>query len=252
MLGVIGGSGFYALFEGAERRPIDIPYGDPSAAPTVGEISGVPVAFLPRHGEHHEFPPHLVPYRANIHALRELGVDRLVTASAVGSIRREMEPGHFVVPHQIVDRTWGRPSTFFDGPEVGHLPFADPFDEAMRAAAGAALRGTGATVHDGATVVVVQGPRFSTRAESAAFVAAGWDLLNMTLMPEVALAREAGMCVANVAVVTDYDVGVDGAPPVTQEAVLEQFDRSIAVLEAAITAMAAPITALDLACAEGP
>jgi len=246
MLGVMGGSGFYELIEGAEHRSVTTPYGEPAAAATVGEIGGVEVAFLARHGENHQHPPHLVPYRANIHALRELGVDRLVTASAVGSIRREMAPGHFVVPDQIVDRTWGRPSTFFDGPDVHHFPFADPFDPAMRAAAITALEGVGSTVHDGATLVVVQGPRFSTRAESASFVAAGWDLLNMTLMPEVALAREAGMCVANVAVVTDYDVGVDGAPPVTQEAVLEQFERSIGVLKDAITAMAAPIAALAL------
>ena len=246
MLGVIGGSGFYALISGAERRPTTTPYGDPAAPPTTGEIGGVEVAFLPRHGEDHRFPPHLVPYRANLHALRELGVDRLVTANAVGSIRREMAPGHFVVPDQIVDRTWGRDATFFEGPEVHHLPFADPFDQRMRGEALSALRHGGATVHDGAAVVVVQGPRFSTRAESASFVAAGWDLLNMTLMPEVALAREAGMSVANVAVVTDYDVGLDGAPPVTQEAVFEQFERSVGVLKEAITAMAAPIAALDL------
>lgn len=252
MLGVIGGSGFYSLVDGAERRPAATPHGDPSAAPTVGEIGGVEVAFLSRHGEHHEFPPHLVPYRANIRALGDLGVDRLITASAVGSIRRVMEPGHFVVPDQLVDRTWGRSSTFFEGPNVHHLPFADPFDEAMRAVALTALRGVGATAHDGGTVVVIQGPRFSTRAESTSFAESGWDLLNMTLMPEVALAREAGMCVANVSVVTDYDVGIGGAPPVTQEAVFEQFERSIGVLEEAITAMAGPISGLDLACGEAP
>ena len=252
MLGVIGGSGFYSLISDGRARDVTTPFGDPAAPPTVGEIGGVEVAFLPRHGERHGLPPHLVPYRANVESLRALGVDRLVTASAVGSIRREMAPGHFVVPDQIVDRTWGRQSTFFDGPDVRHLPFADPFDPVMRSAAVDALRHVGATVHDGATVVVVQGPRFSTRAESASFVAAGWDLLNMTLMPEVALAREAGMCVANVAVVTDYDVGLDGAAPVTQEAVLEEFERSIGVLQEALEAMAAQITALELDCGDSP
>jgi 5'-methylthioadenosine phosphorylase len=248
MLGVIGGSGFYSLLAHPEERQATTPYGDPSAPPTLGTIGGSEVVFLPRHGETHRIPPHLVPYRANIHALRDLGVDRLVTANAVGSIRRDMAPGHFVVPDQIVDRTWGRPSTFYDGPDVHHLAFADPFHDGMRRAALDGLRSAGATAHDGATMVVVQGPRFSTRAESAAFSASGWDLLNMTAMPEVALAREAGMCVATIAVVTDYDVGLDGAPPVTHEAVLAQFEQAIGTLEDAITAMAGPIGAMDLTC----
>jgi 5'-methylthioadenosine phosphorylase len=246
VIGVLGGSGFYEFIEGASARPVTTRYGEPSATPTVGMIGEVEVAFVPRHGVDHQFAPHLVHYRANVAALRELGVDRIVGATAAGSLHPDYEPGHIAVPDQLVDRTWGRDHTFFDGPEVQHASFADPYHQAMRSEAVTALRSVGATVHDGGTVVVIQGPRFSTRAESAWYASFGWELINMTQAPEAPLCAEAGIPYVNISVITDYDVGIDGGDPVTHEEVLRRFGESSETLRSAIEALVAPLATLTL------
>ncbi len=235
MIGVFGGTGFYQFLSGARQVEIDTPYGPPSAPYTLGSVDGVEVAFLPRHGAHHQFPPHQVPYRANVWGMRELGVERIIGPSAVGSLVREYEPGHLAIPDQLVDRTWGRPSTFYDGPEVAHISFADPYCAELRPMALEAARSVDATVHDGGTTVVIQGPRFSTRAESRWYSAVGWEMVNMTQIPEALLTRELEMCYVSIAVITDYDVGVEGeVPPVTHAAVMEMFAKTLDVVRDAV------------------
>jgi 5'-methylthioadenosine phosphorylase len=246
MIGVLGGSGFYAFLDDATPTPVLQRYGPPSAAPAVGTVDGVDVAFIPRHGPNHEYPPHGVPFRANVHAMRELGVDRIIASTAVGSLAPNYAPGHFAVPDQIVDRTWGREHTFWDGPDVEHVSFADPYHPGMRQAAMSAMQWTGAEVHDGGTVVVIQGPRFSTRAESADFASRGWELINMTQMPEAVLCAEAGIAYANISVITDYDVGIDGGEPVTHAEVLRRFAESSATLQAGIRRLVPMLAELDL------
>lgn len=222
MLGVIGGSGFYSFF-GPDARSVslDTPYGAPSAALTIGVIGGHEVAFLPRHGVNHEFSPHTVPYRANMWALRALGVRRIFGPCAVGSLSADLGPGALVVPDQLVDRTSGRPGTYFDTGGI-HVGFADPYCPQLRAAA-TGLPG----VVDSGTMVVVDGPRFSTRAESQWYARQGFSLINMTGMPEAALARELEMCYAAVALVTDVDAGVDHGAGVTAAEVFAEFDRNL-------------------------
>ena len=235
MIGVFGGSGFYDLLDGASEVAIETPYGDPAAAYTVGTIGDVDVAFLPRHGAKHEYPPQAVNFRANVWGMKELGVSCVIGPCAVGSLQPEYQPGHFAVADQIVDRTSGRARTFFDGPEPVHLSFADPYCEDLRTLALESLGTVDATTHDGGTVVVIQGPRFSTRAESAFYASQGWELINMTQEPEVALCRELDMCYVNISVITDYDVGAVGErPPVTHEEVLRGFEASLGKLRQAI------------------
>lgn len=211
-IGVFGGSGFYDFLSGATERTVSTPYGDPSAPLVVGEIAGRRVAFLPRHGRAHEHPPHAINYRANLWAMKELGVSQVVAPTAAGSLQRRVARGDFVVPDQLVDRTSGRHATFYDGPETVHVSFADPYCPTMRAVAIEAARGAGVTVHETGTVVVIEGPRFSTRAESRWFSAMGWEVINMTQYPEAVLARELELCYVNLSLITDYDVGVDEAP----------------------------------------
>lgn len=246
MIGVFGGSGFYEFLDDASATMVPSLYGPPAADPTVGTVDGVEVAFVPRHGRDHQFPPHKVPFRANVDVMRTLGVDRIIGPSAVGSLQLDYEPGHFAVPDQLVDRTWGREHTFYDGPDVQHLSYADPYHPVMRSLAIEAMRATGATVHDGGTVVVIQGPRFSTRAESKWFASNGWELVNMTQIPEASLAAEAGIPYVNISVVTDYDVGVDGGTPVTHDEVLRRFDESSATLQEGIRQMLAPLAGAEL------
>ncbi len=227
---IIGGSGFYELLSGAVDERVETPYGPTSGPVTLGRIGDRDVAFLPRHGPGHVLPPHRIPYRANMWALRQLGVTRVLSPCAVGSLRPNVHPGDFVICDQFVDRTWGRPDTYFDGPTVSHVTLADPYCPELRAAATGALRHHGSTVHGAGTVVVVQGPRFSTRAESAWYRAAGWDVINMTQYPEVALARELGMCFCGVALVTDYDTGVEGVDsidPVSMDAVFAVLHQMV-------------------------
>ena len=231
-VGVFGGSGFYSFLEGVEETEVETPYGSPSAPVAVGEIGGRRVAFLPRHGPKHQLPPHRVPYRANVWAMKELGVSRIIGPCAAGSLKAEVKPGQFVVCDQLVDRTWGRDDTFYDGPETTHIAFADPYCPEMRRTAIEQGRAQGLELHERGTVVVVQGPRFSTRSESAFYQAQGWEVVNMTQYPEAALARELELCYLNISLITDYDVGVEGedVAPVSHEQVIKVFEGNNAKL----------------------
>ncbi|CAN5902241.1 S-methyl-5'-thioadenosine phosphorylase [soil metagenome] len=227
-IGVIGGSGFYRFVDDLSEVAIDTPYGPTSAPVAVGTVEGRTVAFVPRHGPDHRFPAHQVPYRANVWALHALGVTNVFGPCASGSLQPHVAPGSFVVPDQLVDRTSGRPDTFFDGPAVHHVAFADPYDTDLRKVAVEACRAEGVSVHDGGTVVVVQGPRFSTRAESLWFGSHGWEVINMTQHPEAVLCREAGLRYAAIALITDFDAGLgDEVPAVTQEEVFAFFEANL-------------------------
>ncbi|HVM05256.1 MAG TPA: S-methyl-5'-thioadenosine phosphorylase [Acidimicrobiales bacterium] len=259
-IGVFGGSGFYSFLSDVQLVPLHTPYGSPSAPVAMGTVGGRSVAFLPRHGVYHELPPHRVNYRANVWALREVGVRRIIGPCAAGSLRPDVRPGEFVLVDQLVDRTRDRADTFFDGGVVGHVAFADPYCPDLRASLRSAAREVGVTVHDGGTVVVIQGPRFSTRAESAWYRSFGWDVINMTQYPEAYLARELGLCYGGVALVTDYDTGlegVDGIEPVTMDVVFkvlaDNVDRTRALLFAAIPTLAsAPGCSCGDALSSGP
>ncbi len=228
--GVIGGSGFYRFLRTTEAKRLTTPYGEPSARIRMSEIGGRRVAFLPRHGERHQFPPHVVPYRANVYALKKLGAERVYGPTAVGSLKPEVRPGDFVVSDQFVNFTNGREDSFFEGPETAHVGSADPYCPELREAVIEASKGTGIRVHKTGTVVVVQGPRFSTRAESKFFRSQGWDIINMTQYPEAILAREMEMCYANISLVTDYDVGLEGdvnVKPVSNDEVMRVFNANL-------------------------
>jgi len=209
-VGIFGGSGFYRLLDDITEIKLDTPYGEPSAPLSVGTIGGRAAAFLPRHGTGHTLPPHMINYRANLWAFKELGVTRIIGPCAAGSLQKEVEPGHFVISDQLVDRTWGRKDTFYEGPLTTHVSFADPYCPELRPLALEIARSQGVQAHDGGTVVTVQGPRFSTRAESKWYQDAGWQVINMTQYPEAYLARELEICYLNVALITDYDVGIMG------------------------------------------
>lgn len=250
-IGVLGGSGFYSLAEELHPVEIDTPYGPPSAALRLGRFAGRDVAFLARHGEDHEYPAHRVPYRANLWALRSVGVATLLAPFSCGSLRPGIAPGEFVICDQIVDRTQGRRQTYYDGPQIHHVTFADPYCPALRRTAVAAARSEGIGVHDGGTVVVIEGPRFSTRAESAWFGALGGDVVNMTQVPEAPLAAELGMCFAGIALVTDYDAGVvgdAGTEPVTHEQVLATFRENLARVRSLIGRLVSDLPATQPAC----
>ncbi len=242
-IGIIGGSGFYEFLADPTTVELDTPFGPPSAPLSLGEVSGRRVAFVPRHGRNHEFPPHRVNYRANLWALRSVGVRQVLAPAAVGSLRPELGPGTFVVPDQVIDRTWGRQHTVYDGVGVVvHVGFADPYCPRGRAAIlGAADAGVQPV--DGATLVVIQGPRFSTRAESRMNMALGGTVVGMTGMPEASVARDLALCYATVCLVTDHDAGVDGGEAVSHHEVLAQFaaniDRMKALLARAIGALPA-------------
>lgn len=226
-IGVIGGTGLYALLSDATEVTVSTPYGDPADTVTVGTVGGRRVAFLPRHGRDHSLPPHRINYRANIWALRSLGVGQIIAPCAVGSLRRELGPGTVVVPDQVVDRTAGRPATFFDD-VVSHASFADPYCAAGRTAVlKAGADNGGGPLVDGGAMVVIEGPRFSSRAESQWYAAQGWSLVNMTGMPEASLAREMALCYTSVALVTDLDAGLDAEESVAQEDVYEVFSRNL-------------------------
>ena len=225
-IGVFGGSGFYSLIDKAEEFWVETPYGLPSDKVTLGTIAGRKVAFLPRHGADHRYPPHAINYRANLWAMKHLGVKNIIGPCASGSLQADIPPGDFVVCDQFVDRTTGRKDTFYDGPVTTHVAMAEPYCPTLRKLAVETAKEIGIPVHDGGTVVVIQGPRFSTKAESRWFTQMGWEVINMTQYPEAYLARELGIGYAMVALITDYDVGLvddPNAKPVTHEEVLKVF-----------------------------
>ena len=249
-LGVFGGSGFYAFLDGVEEHKIETPYGAPSDKVAIGEVEGRRVAFLPRHGRRHQFPPHKINYRANLWAMKELGVSRVIGPCAAGSLQAEAAPGHFVICDQLVDRTWGRDDTFYDGPETTHISFADPYCPELRSLALKEAEAQSITAHDGGTMVVIQGPRFSTRAESRWFQGNGWKVINMTGYPEALLARELELCYVNVSLITDYDVGLEGMPgvqPVSHSEVVRVFAENNAKLKDLLFALLPSVPA-DRTC----
>jgi 5'-methylthioadenosine phosphorylase len=229
-VGVFGGSGFYSFVDVVDEVELETPYGAPSAPIVIGQIAGRRIAFLPRHGRRHELPPASIPYRANVWAMRELGVRRIIGPCASGALQPELELGSFVVCDQFVDRTQSRSDTFYTGPETVHVSAADPYCADLRRILVETARELAIPVRDGGTVVVVQGPRFSTRAESRWFQAMGWDVINMTAYPESILARELELCYANISMVTDHDVGVAGVAPVSTETVMRVFAENNARL----------------------
>ena len=229
-IGVFGGAGFYRFSKGSGGLLVRTPFGETSARITISEVEGKKVAFLPRHGVHHQFPPHAVPYRANIYAFKKLGVERVVGPNAVGSLRAEVRPGDFVFCDQFVNFTSGRKDTFYDGPETTHVSAADPYCPQMREVAIEAAGALGLRFHKSGTVVGIQGPRFSTKAESRFFTKQGWDVINMTQYPEAILAREQELCYLNISLVTDYDAGLEGDPsvkPVSHGEVIRVFNRNL-------------------------
>ena len=256
-IGVFGGSGFYSLLDHVQEAKVDTPYGAPSDSFFLATVAGRRVAFLPRHGRRHTIPPHKVNYRANVWAMRSLGVKAIISPCAAGSLQLHVEPGHFVVSDQFVDRTSGRADTFFDGPIVSHVSSAETYDPELRRIALEVIREHGITVHDGGTVVVIQGPRFSTKAESKWFSDAGWEVIGMTGYPEAWLCRELGMAVVNIALITDYDAGVhEGTEAVDARSVLEVFaqnaERIQKVVLDLIGRLPADLDALGARAALGP
>lgn len=226
---MLGGSGFYDFLDDTGEVVVDTPYGSPSDPIVVGDVDGRRVAFLPRHGRDHRFPPHRVPYRANLWALRSLGVRQVLAPCAVGGLRPNLGPGTLVVPDQFVDRTSGRVQTFYDQGAV-HVSMADPYCPSGRRAVLEAGRDAVWSPTDGGTLVVIEGPRFSTRAESRWFSANDWSVVGMTGHPEAVLARELALCYTSIAVVTDLDAGVEEGHGVTHAEVLEVFAGTIARL----------------------
>ncbi|MFD5423955.1 S-methyl-5'-thioadenosine phosphorylase [Streptomyces sp. NPDC127084] len=234
-IGVIGGSGFYSFLENVTEVAVPTPYGSPSDSLFFGEIAGRRVAFLPRHGRGHHLPPHRINYRANLWALRSVGVRQVLAPCAVGGLRPEYGPGTLLVPDQLVDRTKSRNDTFYDGeplaegtaPNVVHVSLADPYCPVGRRGALAAARGRDWEPVDGGTLVVVDGPRFGTRAESRWHAAMGWSVVGMTGHPEAALARELELCYTSMALVTDLDAGAEAGDGVSHGEVMEVFAANV-------------------------
>src|SRR5437764_9194788 len=245
-IGVFGGSGFYEWFSGAELVTMETPYGTPSAPISVADVGCRRVAFLPRHGPRHTMPAPFVNYRANVWAMHELGVRRIIGPSAVGSLQPDLHPGDLVICDQFIDRTSGRSDTYYPGPEVVHISAADPYCPELRALAAGVAREQALRFRPAGTVVVVQGPRFSTRAESRWYGRMGWDIVGMTQYPEVILARELEMCYLNLSLVTDYDARVEGAAEigaVQAHDVLRVLGENIARLRNVLTALVPMIPA---------
>lgn len=250
-IAVIGGSGFYTFLDDAREVEVDTPYGAPSAPISIGTVDGpdgvIGVAFLPRHGPHHDFPAHRVNYRANMWALRSVGVRQVLAPCAVGGLQPELGPGTLVVPDQLVDRTTGRTQTYYDEGAV-HVGFADPYCPRLRTAL---VDGTSGSPRDGGTLVVIEGPRFSTRAESRWYGGLGWSVIGMTGHPEAILARELALCYATVALVTDHDAGVDTASAVSHNKVLAVFAEHIDELRTSLRTVVAGLRSVrDCGCAD--
>jgi len=235
-VGIIGGSGLYSMFPDAVEVQVETPYGAPSSPVTIADVDGVSVAFLARHGADHRLPPHRINYRANVWALHELGVDRIIAPAAVGGLAPGLGPGSLVVPDQLVDWTRGRTQTFHDDFTDGpvHASFADPYCHELREVVLVSAAAHDWPAQDGGAMVVIEGPRFSTRAESLYFQAQGWTVVNMTGHPEAVLARELGLCYATVALVTDVDAGTATGEGVTVAEVMAEFARSTDRLRAVL------------------
>jgi 5'-methylthioadenosine phosphorylase len=229
-IGIFGGSGFYSFLENEKEIKIETPYGSPSDLVAIGEVKGKKVVFIPRHGKLHQLPPHKVPYKANLWAMKSLGIKRIISPTAVGSLQPHIKVGDFVLTDQFVNMSSGRDTTFYDGPITTHISTAEPYCPEMREIANKVLKELKIPYHPKGTVVVIRGPGFSTRAESEWFTKNGWDIINMTQFPEVVLARELEICYLNISVVTDYDVGIVAGghvESVTQEIVVEKFAENI-------------------------
>lgn len=239
-IGVFGGSGFYTFLDDIQEIKVETPYGQPSGKVAIGNLEGRSVAFLPRHGVNHQLPPHMINYRANIWAMKELGVKRIIGPSACGSLKPDIKPGDFVICDQFVDRTKGRKDTFYDGPIPTHISSAEPYCPQMRKLAYETAVELGINTKNEGTVVVIQGPRFSSKAESRWFSSMGWDVINMTQYPESILARELEICYVNISLVTDYDVGLEDMPEiesVTAEEVISVFNENCKKIRELIKAM---------------
>jgi 5'-methylthioadenosine phosphorylase len=227
VIGVIGGTGFYELLDSGGEITVETPFGQPSDPIVVGGVAGRRVAFLPRHGRDHRFPPHSIPFRANLWALRSLGARQILAPCAVGALTQDLPLGTLVIPDQLVDRTSGRKQTYYDAGGPVHVPFADPYCPRMRGTAIAAARAADWPMADDGTLVVIEGPRFSTRAESRWYAAQGWTLVGMTAHPEAVLARELALCYTTLALITDTDAGIAEGEGVTQEEVFREFGRNV-------------------------
>ena len=248
-IGIFGGSGFYEFAEGdVEEVAVETPYGPPSDTLALMTVAGRRVAFLPRHGKGHTLPPHKVPYRANLWALKSMGVTRVLAPSAVGSLQNNIAPGDFVINDQFVDRTTGRADTFYDGPPVTHISSAEAYCPQLRTLAIESARQNSVRVHETGTVVVIQGPRFSSKAESRWFTQVGWDVVSMTQYPEVILARELELCYVTLSLVTDYDAGlVADVAAVQAHDVLAVLQQNTAQVKAVLKTMLAQMPT-DRAC----
>lgn len=226
-IGVFGGSGFYEFLDNTKQISVETPYGDPSDKITIGTIGNKKVAFLPRHGADHRIAPHKINYRANVWAMKSLGIKRVISPCAAGSLQKHVEPGSFVICDQFVNKTWGRCDTFFEGPQIKHISAADPYCPELRKLAIESAKQNNIKVHETGTILVIQGPRFSTKAESKFYTENGWDVINMTQYPEVYLVKEMDMCPLNISLITDYDAGlVSDTEPVSHEAVLKVFKEN--------------------------
>jgi 5'-methylthioadenosine phosphorylase len=237
-IGVFGGSGFYSLLDEVREIKVDTPYGPPSDSFFLADVGGRSVAFLPRHGRRHTIPPHRINYRANVWAMRSLGVKAVISPCAAGSLQLKVKPGDFVLCDQFVDRTRGRADTFFDGPIVSHVSSANIYDPKLRAIAADVIREQNIPFHERGTIVVINGPRFSSKAESKWFSDAGWEVVSMTQYPEAYLCRELGMAVVNIALITDYDAGVhEGTEAVDAQSVIEVFQQNAARIQQVVLEM---------------
>ena len=246
ILGVIGGSGLYDLpgLTGVRRERLATPFGEPSDEYLIGKLGDQEMVFLPRHGKGHRLSPTEVNSRANVHGMKQLGVTRLISVSAVGSMREEIAPGELVLVDQFIDRTVARPRSFFGGGVVAHVAFSDPVCPQLHAHLRAAALATGASAHEDGTYVCIEGPQFSTRAESLLYRSWGVDVIGMTAMPEARLAREAQICYATLALATDYDCWYEGHAAVTVQQVMETMQRNVAAARDVVRAAAQSAGAL--------
>jgi len=249
-IGIIGGSGLYNMagLNNVREEHMNTPFGDPSDAFIIGEIDGIAVAFLARHGRGHCHTPTEVPYHANIYALKALGVQQIISVSACGSLRENLAPGHIVIPDQLFDFTKLRSSTFFGGGEVAHVSVAEPFCADLSQLLGDATAEAGGTVHRGGTFITIEGPRFSTKGESRVYRAWGMDIIGMTASPEAFLAREAGICYATMAHITDYDVWHASEEAVTVDQVIQQLNQNIGLAQHTIKRLIPQLAARPITC----